>query len=90
MEQIQQVVETLTTITDLLYQENIPVAYRMLYLILPALEKTIGSIGQDDIQGELKDQLFSALQAMEDEDNILLADILQYEILERLRDCTEA
>ena len=73
---MEQVINTLTTITDLLYQENIPVAYRMLYLILPGMEEAI--------------RLLEALEAMENEDNILLADILQYEILERLREYTEA
>lgn len=87
---MEQVINTLTTITDLLYQENIPVAYRMLYLILPGMEEVIGTIQQEEIQSELKDKLLEALEAMENEDNILLADILRYEILERLREYTEA
>lgn len=87
---MEQVINILTTITDLLYQENIPVAYRMLYLILPEMEEAIRQIQQEEIQSELKDKLLEALEAMENEDNILLADILQYEILERLREYTEA
>ncbi len=87
---MEQVINTLTTVTDLLYQENIPVAYRMLYLILPAMEEVIGQIQHEEIQSELKDKLLEALEAMENGDNILLADILQYEILERLREYTEA
>ncbi len=87
---MEQVINTLTTVTDLLYQENIPVAYRMLYLILPGMEEVIGQIQQEEVQSELRDKLLEALEAMENEDNILLADILQYEILERLRKYKEA
>lgn len=54
------------------------------------MEEVIGTIQQEEIQSELKDKLLEALEAMENEDNILLADILQYEILERLREYTEA
>ncbi len=83
-ETLKQVVDVLQQITDLLYQENITPAYAALAGVLPQLEGIIIKL-DPDVQQELTEKLQNALSAMEDGDNTLLADILQYEILEQLK-----
>jgi DNA integrity scanning protein DisA with diadenylate cyclase activity len=83
-EKLKLVTGVLSQVTDLLYQENITYAYRMLAIILSELETVISMVEDKGASVEIKDKLMEALQAMEEEDNILLADIIQYEINERL------
>ena len=85
MEEVSQLIDNLIKITDYLYQENIQVAYRLLYLVLPSLDQFISQIEQDEKKDILKGKLLQALEAMEKEDYILLADILQYEVVEQLQ-----
>lgn len=85
-ELLNEVVENLNKVTDYLYQENIPVANQILFLVLPKLERCIGEIDDKDIQDSLKEKLTEALSAMEEEDFILLADLIQYEVIEILKD----
>ena len=85
MEEVSQLIDNLIKITDYLYQENIQVAYRLLYLVLPSLDQFISQIEQDEKKDILKEKLLQALVAMEKEDYILLADILQYEVVEQLQ-----
>lgn len=85
MEEASQLIDNLIKITDYLYQENIQVAYRLLYLVLPSLDQFISQIEQDEKKDILKEKLLQALEAMEKEDYILLADILQYEVVEQLQ-----
>lgn len=82
---IQYVIDILMNVSDLLYQDNREYAYKMLALILGSLEKVIAEIEQQGIRSELCICLKDALQAMQEEDDVLLADILQYEIVERLQ-----
>lgn len=85
MEEVSQLIDNLIKITDYLYQENIQVAYRLLYLVLPSLDQFISQIEENEKKDILKEKLLQALGAMEDEDYILLADILQYEVVEQLQ-----
>lgn len=80
---LEQVKAHLSKVIDLLYQENITPAYSGLAVALPQLEAVIAQLSPEE-QQELTEKLQSALAAMEDGDNTLLADILQYEILEQL------
>ena len=82
-ELIGQVKNMLLQIIDLLYQENITPAYTGLAAVLPQLEQVIAQL-EPETQQELAEKLQEALEAMENGDNTLLADILQYEILEQL------
>ena len=83
-DRLKLVTDALTQVTDLLYQENITYAYKMLAVILQQLEIVISEIEDESTKEELREQLGEALQAMEEEDYILLADIAQYEINQRL------
>lgn len=82
-ESLMQVKNLLSQVIDLLYQENIAPAYAGLAAVLPQLEAVLAQLSPE-VQQELTEKLQSALAAMEDGDNTLLADILQYEILEQL------
>lgn len=81
-ELLKQVKDVLSQVIDLLYQENITPAYARLVAVLPQMEGMIAEL-DSDTQQELTEKLQSALTAMEEGDNTLLADILQYEILEQ-------
>ena len=83
-ERLNMVTNGLIKATDLLYQENITYAYQVLVVVLPQLELVISEIEDDNVRNELRDRLEDALKAMEEEDYILLADIFQYEINQRL------
>lgn len=84
-ERLRQIVHILEQITDLLYQENVTPAYMRLAAVLPQMEDIIMQL-DEEAQQELTEKLQSSLGAMEDGDNTLLADILQYEILEQLKE----
>ena len=84
MMELEQLIDNIIKITDYLYQENIQVAYRMLYLVLPSLDQFILSIEENEKKDILKEKLLQALGAMEEEDYILLADVLRYEVIEQL------
>ena len=57
-------------------------AYTGLVAVLPQLEEIIMDLDKET-QQELTGKLQSALTAMESGDNTLLADILQYELIEQ-------
>lgn len=74
-----------TTIIDLLYQQNIKEAYPRLLQMLPKMEQFIAGFEKEQQEGWLE-VLKVALEAMEQQDITLLADVLQYEILERINE----
>ena len=84
-ERLSQVIDILTQVSDLLYQENIEYAYKMLAIILKELEEVISMVKEETVRIEMKEKLMGALQAMEERDYILLADIIQYEVVEHLK-----
>lgn len=83
-ERLEDVIEILTKVADYLYQENTKPAYLHLIHILPSFEAVIGEIPKKEEQKELAGKLTEALSAMEAEDHTLLADMLQYDIIEQL------
>lgn len=83
-ERLEDVIGILTKISDYLYQENIKPAYLHLIHILPSFEQVIAEIPEEEERTTLTEKLGEALTAMEDEDYTLLADMLQYDIIEQL------
>lgn len=81
---LKDVIGRIENIYNCLYQDKAGEAYGMIGGMVGILEQVIAMIDDDEMQGEIKDNLLEALQAMEDEDNIMLADIFRYEINERL------
>lgn len=82
---LRNVEGNLSQVVDLLYQENIKMAYKILAVTLPTLEQLLIQITDEALQKELIEKLQSALEAMEEQDNTLLADIITYELLEQLQ-----
>lgn len=83
MELKDTIKEEITATIDLLYQQNIKEAYPRLIVTIPKLEQLISGFDEAR-QGQWIGVLQSALEAMEQQDVTMLADILQYEILERI------
>lgn len=81
---MKDLVEVLGKVTELLYQENYNDAYGILIKCLPVMGAYIGDIQDEDIQKDIVGSLGEAVNAMETNDYTLLADILQYEIIEKL------
>lgn len=88
-ELLSDVIGALSQTVDLLYQENQQLAYRQLAVTLPRLEQVIGQMDNDAGQLEFVDKLQEALSAMEEGDSTLLADIISYELIEKLEMLSE-
>ncbi len=86
---MKDLIEVLEKVSELLYQENFAVAYDVLAKCLPFLSGCLEDMKDQQMQRELLDALTEAVSAMEDQDATLLADILQYEIVERLKSIGE-
>lgn len=91
-ELIQQIIDTLKEITDKFYLQDEMEGYRLLResldLIATIMERLLSNSIEDqvpELYQEIIQYLNEALQAMEAKDTILLADILQYELLERFQ-----
>ncbi|MGN0154397.1 MAG: hypothetical protein ACI4A3_08085 [Lachnospiraceae bacterium] len=84
-ERLEDVINILTKISDYLYQENTKPAYLHLIHILPEFEQVIAEIEDDAQREELAGKLTEAIGAMEAEDHTLLADLLQYDIIDQLK-----
>ena len=70
-------------IIDLLYQQKTGEAYGILVPVLAQFETLLQSC-EESVQQEQLIILQSALAAMEEQDATLLADILQYELVEKM------
>ncbi len=90
--EIQEVNKKIDEIVELFYQQKNEEAYGKLNIALADFIYIIEMIqkqGDEKAQenaGDLNDALKQALEAMEQKDNILLADILKYEVMEKLED----
>lgn len=86
---MDDLIEVLEKVSELLYQENYPVAYDILIKCLPYMSTSLEEMEDKQLQRELLDALTQAIGAMEENDYTLLADILQYEIIERMKSMGE-
>lgn len=84
-ETINNVCENLNEIADALYKGAVKSGIAAMGLVLPDLTAIISDIQDEDIKKRLlEDALIPALQAMEESDGTMLADIITYELLEIL------
>ena len=81
---LQGVVDVLKQISEWLYQDEVQKAYQNLIMIIPKLDAECNSISDENVRKDVTDKLMLALDAMENEDTLLLADIIQYELVEAL------
>ena len=88
---LEQANEEITKVTELLYQQKDQEGYALLNKTLATIAQAIEVIFawqheqqmDESTQQEMVDVLTQAMQAMEQKDTVLLADILKYELLER-------
>ena len=81
---MKDLLEVLSKVTELLYQEKHNEAYGILIKCLPIMGIYIGEIEDENMQREIMDALTEAVAAMENNDYTLLADVLQYDVIEKL------
>ena len=81
---LETIKDELVEIADLLYQEDVQSAYQKLSMVIPKMMEALGSVEDEESKNLLITKLSSALEAMENEDYLLLADVIQYELLETL------
>lgn len=76
--------EELEQVTELFYQQKSKEGYEKLQELLADISLYVSGVEDDAKQQELLETLTEALDAMEQRDTTLLADILKYELLEKL------
>jgi hypothetical protein len=93
---ISQVISELNDITELLYQQKAKEGYILLNGTIGKIMNIIDAIYQLKVKREIffddkrmLNNLKTAMEAMENKDNVLLADILSYEIAEQLKESRE-
>lgn len=86
---MKDLLEVLEKISELLYQEKKDEAYGILIKCLPIMGVYINEIEDAELQKEIVISLENAVAAMENNDYTLLADVLQYDIIEKLKDIGE-
>ncbi|MGB8454209.1 MAG: hypothetical protein WCD89_17995 [Anaerocolumna sp.] len=94
--QVNQVINEINDITELLYQQKAKEGYALLNNTIGKIMNIIDSIYQLRIEREILfddnrmiNNLKTAMEAMEKKDNVMLADILSYEIAEQLKESIE-
>jgi hypothetical protein len=80
----ETLVDNIKEVTDLLYQQKLKEGYQRLNLVLADISAYVATIEDETKQQEILETLTESLDAMQQQDTTLLADILQYELLERL------
>lgn len=81
---MKDLLDVLKKVAELLYQEEHNKAYGILIKCLPMMGVCIEDIEDKEFQREVLDSLTEAITAMENNDYTLLADILQYDVIEKL------
>lgn len=81
---MKDLLDVLKKVAELLYQEEHNKAYGILIKCLPMMGVCIEDIEDKELQREVLDSLTEAITAMENNDYTLLADILQYDVIEKL------
>ena len=83
---VQAVIEEINQVTELLYQEKIEEAYERLAGLIRNMIALTADITDEAEQADFVTVLKPALEAMEQQDYTLLADILQYDLVEKLEE----
>lgn len=83
-ENVQAVIEEINNVAELFYQENFEEGYRKLTVLLRNIMALTTDITEEAEQASFVEVLKPALEAMEAKDATLLADILQYDLVEKL------
>ena len=82
---LHNIIEMLQQVADCLYQENLKPAYIVFAAILPKIEELICPL-DENVKEDIENRLSLVLDAMEQEDSVLFADAIQYELLDYLKE----
>lgn len=82
---MRDLIKVLESVAELFYQEQIAMANKKLLKAISLLTVYIETIEEPKLKQEILGELNKAVLAMESEDYTLLADILQHEIVTRLK-----
>lgn len=93
-ERINILIESMTEVTELFYQQKNKEGYTKFSMTIELIASIVENIflykkDNPDIEineNEITESLRNAMQAMEEKDTVLLADILQYELIEKLNE----
>ncbi len=93
-QQIEQNIAEIDAVVELFYQQKTQEAYGQLDQILGKLMETIEGIMASQLEqaeeqidiSALTEALKEALSAVEEKDAILMADVLKYEVIEKLEE----
>lgn len=80
----EEIKKEIQEVAELFYQQRNTEGYQRLNQLLQDLSSYIVTITEEEKQTEFLEALKEALDAMEQKDTTLLADILQYELIEKL------
>lgn len=80
----KQLIQFISETSELLYQQKITEGYEKLNQVIQELTTYVTQITDVEQQNELLVTLKETLSAMEEKDTTLLADLLQYELIEKL------
>ena len=80
----QEIKQEIQDVAELFYQQKNTEGYQRLNQLLQDLSAYVGIITEEEQPMEFLEALKEALDAMEQKDTTLLADILQYELIEKL------
>lgn len=91
-ERIEDTKNKIEEVTKLFYQQKASDAYEQLEIVLTLITQIVDMIYDMDINPNIREEntkvligaLQETLQAMEDKDSVLVADILKYEVEEKL------
>ena len=78
--------EILNNIANNLYKGDVKLGISKMMEVIPGLQTEAEKMDEGQQQDFLDNALVPALQAMESEDATLLADVIVYEIMERIND----
>ena len=82
---MRDLIKVLESVAELFYQEQIAMANKKLLKAISLLTVYIETIEEPELKQEILGELNKAVLAMESEDHTLLADVLQHEIVTRLK-----
>lgn len=83
-ELVGELINNIESVANNLYQGDVKTGYSQLNELIPQIAVVSGQIQQSSQQQEIAKILGNALDAMEKNDNTLLADVLQYDLVEAL------
>ncbi len=86
MERLESIIQSIEETTTLFYQNKMQIGYQKLEELISSIDLAMVELSEMDIkileEGKLTSILTEAMNAMEHQDALLLADILEYELKE--------